>query len=386
MRNTLRAYKNKISNKLFGVVHLPYQGKKKGDVLLSYMTGPFTQAPGEFFTDPHSNYWECTEIARLLTERGYAVDVISSKNTTFTPRKPYAACVDVMQNLERLHTQLPPTCKKILQITSSDPTFQNKAEQGRLVALHARRKITLSSRRTEPSTHNAHHADFLAGFGNKTVHATYAAYGKPIFPIPISVTTQFDFPTEKDFTKARTHFLWFGGGGAVLKGLDLILEAFAQLPEYTLHIIGPAAFEEEFARAYATELALPNIHRYPRPQLTKEGEMMVGDATFLSIANQCTTLIYPAASEGTSGAVIQAMHAGVIPFVTTETGIAEDAPVHIITPTIETIMNTARMVASTDPLKLEQQAKEVWQWVRTHHTKETFTAAYSTFLDDVVKL
>src|SRR3989344_2271804 len=218
MPNILRAYTNKLTNKFFGVAHLPPQGKKKGDVLMSYLVQPFTLAPWEYPTDPHTNYWECGEIARLFSERGYAVDIINWNNTNFTPHKPYIAIVDTTQNLERLASFLPQDCKKVMHITFS--YYQNDTEQIRLNNLKSRRGVTLSPARTEHTSKNPAYADFLEGFGNKTVHQTFSKFSKPIYPIPISITQSFEFPQEKNFTEARKHFLFFGGGGAILKGLD----------------------------------------------------------------------------------------------------------------------------------------------------------------------
>lgn len=86
-QNIYRAYKNKITNKLCGVVSVPAVGEKKGCVLLSYLTGPFTLAPWEHFTDPHTSYWECREIARLFSIRGYDVDIINWSDAHFIPKK-----------------------------------------------------------------------------------------------------------------------------------------------------------------------------------------------------------------------------------------------------------------------------------------------------------
>ena len=156
--------KNKVSNKLHGVVHVPAtrektggQSTKKGRVLLSYLTGPFTLLPWQRFTDPHTNYWECSEIARLFSVRGYDVDVINASNTSFVPRKQYDAVVDVRQNLERWCTAglagtslLPASCKKVMHITSSESGFQNAAEAKRLAELKQRRGIILPAHASRP--------------------------------------------------------------------------------------------------------------------------------------------------------------------------------------------------------------------------------------------
>ncbi|MEK7621567.1 MAG: glycosyltransferase [Patescibacteria group bacterium] len=381
------AYYNKITNKLFGVIHLPATGKKKGEILLSYLTEPFTCTPRECFSDPHTNKWECAEIARLFARRGYAVNIINFNNIKFIPQKKYVVCVDIAQNLERLTKYLPRDCKKVMHITSAYSEFQNAAETRRLDELKGRKNISLKSRRTEIVSNNPKYADFLGGLGNKTIHATYAQFKKQIYPIPISVAQEFDFPEDKDFARARKHFLWFGGGGAILKGLDLVIETFAELPDLQLHIIGPAAFEKEFEKEYARELTLTNIHRYPRPRINTNRIMTVGDTSFLEITSKCAALIYPSASEGTSGAVVQAMHAGIIPFITKETGIAEDAPVVICdSPTVESIRDFAKQIATMNPTILYKQAHKVWNYARTHHTQKTFSEAYAHFIDNILCL
>jgi glycosyltransferase involved in cell wall biosynthesis len=385
--NIIQAYANKLTNKLWGIVHIPATGEKRGDVLLSYITEPFTRAPWERFTDPHTNKWECTEIVRLFSMRGYDVDIINFDNLEFTPRKKYVVCVDIMQNLERLTKYLPANCKKVMHVTSAYGEFQNASEGQRLLELKRRRNIFLTPHRTGVVSNNPAYADFLEGLGNQTVHATYAQFKKHIYPIPISVAREFDFPEQKDFGTARTNFLWFGGGGAVLKGLDLVIEAFATLPELSLHIVGPLAREEDFTLAYKCELALSNIKYYPRPHISPDGEMCSGDMPFLDIANHCAALIYPSASEGTSGAVVQAMHAGLIPVITKETGISEDAPVVICdTPTVESIRDLAMQIAQTDPSELRESAHKAWNYARTRHTKKTFSEAYSRFIDDILCL
>lgn len=302
------------------------------------------------------------------------------------PKKKYAVIVDIKQNLERLSAHLPASCKKVMHIVFSPK--QNEAEGVRLKHIKTRRNIILLPQRKEPLSRNATYADFLEGFGNKTVHSAFAHTNKPIYKIPISVAQAFDFPGKKDFAEARKNFLWFGGGGAILKGLDLTIEAFASMPDTHLYVVGPAVYEKEFEKVYARELALPNIHRYPRPSINSEGIMTTEGIPFLDIANMCATLIYPSASEGTSGAVVQAMHAGVIPIITKEAGISEEAPVITLEthPSVDSIRAHIRTIAHMGPENLYAKANNVWKYARAHHTKETFSGAYSQFIDVILHL
>ena len=391
MNNVLQkyasAYRNKITNKLFGVVSLHTNEKKKGAMLLSFITGPFTLAPGEFYTDPHSNYWVAIEIARLFTGRGYDVDVINWNDTHFIPKKKYNACIDMQYNLKRLSPYLWPDCIKIMHIVASYPPFQNEAEQKRLDALKERRGRTVSPHRTDPATSDPSVADFIEGYGNKTVRGTYPNVGKDIIPIPIPTMNIYDFPEKKDFAAAREHFLWFGGGGAILKGLDLVVEVFAELPHLQLSIIGPSAYEKEFEEIYAKELQLPNITRYGRPHINERGEHMVGNRDIREVYDQCGSIIFLSASEGGGGATVQSMQAGLFPIVTPNTGIDESAPSIVVKDlSIENIKKVVEDFSNLPPEQVGKLARGSWAFAREHHTKEAFTKAYEDFLDNVVKL
>ncbi|MHC5721439.1 MAG: glycosyltransferase, partial [Nostoc sp.] len=98
-------------------------------------------------------------------------------------------------------------------------------------------------------------------------------------------------PDEKDFEAVRKNFLWFGGSALVLKGLDLVLDAFAQMPEYHLTVCGPVSNDQEFEQAFYKELyETPNIHTY--------GWIDVSSPDFLKVTNNCLGLVYPSVSEG----------------------------------------------------------------------------------------
>ncbi len=379
MQSLLQSYINKISNKFRGVVHLRASGKKKGDVLISYITEPFTIKPGNNFPNLHTNYWECYEIARLFSIRGYSVDIINWDNYNFIPRKNYRVCIDTQNNLEHLVKFLPKDCGKVLHIVTSHGDFQNNAEIKRLEELKIRRGIILAPHRQMFPTRNLEYADFLEGFGNNFVHSTYSNSNKPIFPIPISVVKTFDFPEKKDFDLARRNFLWFGGGGVVLKGLDLVLEAFVANPHLELHVCGPVVAEKDFFLAFRKELCeTKNIHIH--------GRIDVAGKLFREIIDKCGALIYPAFSEGTSGAVVQVMHTGIIPITTPQSGIYEDAGVIIIeNPTVESVSQSINSFSNLPPERIRDMAHSIWTYSRSKYTREEFSKKYSEFIDSILK-
>lgn len=371
---------NKMTNKLWGIVRMSAKGKKKGIVLLSYITEPFVLFPWQSFSNIHTMYWECYEIARLFSERGYAVDIIESKNSSFIPKKNYIVCIDAEKNLYRLSQKLSKECKKVFHILISHWEAYNNAEKRRLDELEQRRGVRLLPRRQMAPSQNTETADFLEGFGNKTIFGTFAKYNKSIFFIPISTVLKFDFPETKNFERARKNFLWISGGGAVLKGLDITLEAFSMMPDLHLHICAPIYGEKDFTDEYKKELEkTPNIHVY--------GRLDVASTQFSKIINICGAVVYPSAGEGSSGAIVQAMHAGLVPIISHETGIQEDSGyIPLENPTPASIMQVVKDFSNMSVEKIKDKSKSIWEYARYRYTREEFSKAYAYFIDNILKI
>ena len=359
---------------------MPHKGKKKGDVLLSYLTEPFTIPPAKGFSNYHTMYWECYEIARLFAERGYDVDIKEAKNTSFIPKKRYAVCVDAEEDLERLSKYLPKDCKKVFHILIPYWKAYNEAEEARLQSVEKRRGVRLLPRRKMNPSNDAKFADFLEGFGNRTIFGTFKEFNKPITLIPISAMVTYDFPETKDFDEAKKNFLWIGGGGTVLKGLDIALEAFSKTPELKLHVCGPIHGEEDFAKEYHKEL-------YETPNIRLYGRLDVASDAFRKIIATCAALVYPSGGEGTSGAVIQAMHAGLVPLITHYTGVQEDSGyIALENPTPESVARAVRDFSGMSAADIKEKARGIWKYANARYTHEEFSRAYAKFIDEKLKI
>jgi glycosyltransferase involved in cell wall biosynthesis len=380
LRKIYWTLRNKVTNKLFHRVRLPAMGKNKGEILFAYITEPFTVLPWRSFSNIHTMYWECFEIARLFSEKGYAVDIIDSKKTKNIQKKNYLVFIDTENNIEKFEKSLPINCKKVFHILISHWSAYNKSEQDRLDYLEKRKGVKLKARRKVAPSQSAELADYLEGFGNKAIFQTFEQFGKKPYFIPISAVLLFDFPKNKHFEDARKHFIWFGGGGAVLKGLDLAIEAFTKIPDLHLHICGPIFGEEDFVNLYKKELTkTPNIHVY--------GRIDVASEQFKELINKCGAVIYPSNAEGSSGAIVQAMHAGLVPIITHETGIQETANyIPLVNPSPESVAETAISFSKLPPEEIRKKSLAMWKYARDNYTREKFSETYSKFIDDILKL
>jgi len=353
------------------VVSLAPDEPPAGSVLLSYIIDPFLLGPDEPLPSRHTHYWESWQIARTFLDLGYAVDVISWRNTEFVLRKDYAFFVDVRHNLERIAPLLNPDCVKIFHSDTAHMLFQNAAESRRLLELQQRRGVTLQPRRFEMPNLAIEHADCAIIKGNEFTLGTYRYAGKPLYPIWGTPVAHYPWPEDKDFDACRRNFLFLSSGGMVHKGLDLVLEVFAALPDYHLTVCGPVDREKGFEDAFRRELyETPNIHTH--------GWVDVDGPEFTDIARRCAGLVYPSCSEGQSGGVITCLHAGLIPIISVESGVdvRDDFGVLLKTSSLPEIRAAVERVAALPAETLRSMARSSWEVARAGYTREMFAANF----------
>ncbi len=357
------------------VIELEPDVPAKGVVLIAYVIDPFLVSSPDQISNAHTHDWETWQIAQTFLKRGYAVDVISYHNLTFVPSKPYKLFFAARTNFQRIAQRLPASCKKIVHLDTAHWLFNNTAADTRLLNLQQRKGVTLTNIKTVERNWALEHADLGTILGNEFTISTYRYADKPLHRIPISAPEVYEWPAQRDTAKAANHFIWFGSSGFVHKGLDVVLEAFAGLPDLHLHVCGPFEDEPEFLALYDKELFhTPNIHAH--------GWVNVASQQFLDIAQNCIGLVYPTASEGGGGSAITCMHAGLIPILSVGASVdVEDFGVILPSCEIDEIQNAVQQVAAKQPEQLEAMARNAWEYARKHHTKESFARAFETFID-----
>ena len=352
------------------VVSLRPARPARGDVLFSYINNPFFLRPGESVPTTHTHYWESLQIAQTFLDLGYGVDVISWRNTWFQPEKKYRAFVDVRYNMQRLAPLLNRDCLRIMHAETAHCLFHNAAEARRLLELQRRKGVTLRARRLMEPNWAIEHADCATILGNGFTMGTYRYANKPLYPVPISAPVLYPWPESKDFEASRRRFLWLSSGGMVHKGLDLVLDAFADMPGYEVVICGPVDRETDFVAAYRGQLCQSSNVR------TLNWVDVTGPS-FIEIMNSCVGLIYPSCSEGQSGAVVTCLHGGLIPIVSYESGVDVDGfGIVLESCSLEEIKDAVQRVASLPVHELQGRARSAWEHARAHHTRERFAEEY----------
>lgn len=364
----------KIENKIFGTISLSPKKPSGKYALVSYVKHPFLLTQKELDHVPHTNPFECLDTVLVLLTAGYKVDVIDWTDTKFIPKKKYDLCLDVHQNLERLKDVLPKECTRIFYITGAHWKFQNSSENKRLEELKKRRGVTLTARRNIVPADNIEHCDFALALGSEFAKGTYAYAKKEIERIPLPSVVFYDSPEKKDFNAIRKNFVWIGGGGAVHKGLDVTLECFKNLPDYTLTICGPVQAEKDFSELYKKEL-------FETPSIKTLGRIDIQSKEFKDIIQNSIALIYPSCSEGQSGSVITALQAGLIPLISYESGVDVDNFGTILSGhSPEYLKQEVLALSNKNPEELKKMAVSAWKYARENHSREIFRATIEKIL------
>lgn len=365
--------------KTLQVVYLKPKQPSKGNVLLSYRIEPFLLKPGQPMPNDHTWYWEVWQIAQTFLDLGYNVDVIQFHNDKFVPQKDYAFFIDIRHRMEALAPKLNKDCIKIFHVDIANMVFRNAAECNRLLEVQQRKGVTLKPQRFEVPNLGIEYADCAIVLGNDFTTDTFKYANKPMYRIPISSPVVYPYPDKKDFEAVRKRFLWFGGSALVLKGLDLVLDAFAQMPEYHLTVCGPVSNDKEFEQAFYKEL-------YETPNINTYGWIDVSSPDFLEVTNNCLGLVYPSVSEGQSGAVISCLQAGLIPILSYESGVdVHDFGVIFDNLSVEEIKAKVISISNLPEENLKFMSRQAWEYARANHTKEKFAQVYRNVVEQIIE-
>lgn len=369
-------------------VSLKPKNKGKGNVLLSFINGkkmeglkPFLLKNDEPIPNSHTNFWESLQIAKTFLNLGFCVDVIHYANKTFIPEKDYSFFVGARTNFERFAQVLNKDCVKIAHMDTAHWLFNNCASYKRHLDLNQRKGVTITRNKRYMTDANLaiEYADYATIKGNQFTVNTYSYAQKPYNRIYNPACTSYQWPEDKNFETCRNNYLWFSSSGLVHKGLDLVLDAFAEMPDYHLTICGPIHEEKEFEDIYYKELyQTPNIHTV--------GWVDIDSHKFIEIANKCVGVIYPSCAEGQSGSVVICLQAGLIPIVSYESGVdVDDFGVILNDCSINEIKNSIRMVSNLTAQELKQMARKVWEYARANHTREKYAERYRIIIEEIIK-
>ncbi len=308
----------------------------KGWALVSFLREHvvFDDGYEHFWTT--SIHWESREICRILLELGYDLQVINTLAPLPPKPEDYAVVFAGVGEFVRLGPALPRDALKIGLLTGSSADFLDARESQRILAMLARRPGSYAAKRSGGA------AELVAGIeasdrclliGNAQTLSTYPERLKPkITPIRVSASPLAYVKGPGEYVPAEREFLWYFGHGAVLKGLDLLLEIFSRQDTWTLNVVGLVLDEPDFLALYGAELLC-------HPRIRFHGHLRGNSLELARIHRRSVAFVAPSASEGMSNACATCMTAGLYPILSRTTGIdlPEGLGIYLETCSIEEI-------------------------------------------------
>lgn len=259
----------------------------------------------------HQNYRQSCQIARLLVERGYRVDVVQYNDERFVPSAAYDLVIAHPGAVSKRLQELPKTGFRLCLRTGRHASFVNRVVADRHALLRERRggAPVWSGLLETDEVYRGY--DAIACFdGNGTTAETFRSTGLPVYGFRNYANPQI-LPVEKNWNQARTGFVYMAAQLHVLKGLDWLIEAFAERPDLQLYICGK--IPAELHRIYAAELNRSNLHLMGFVELNSE--------KFRKICRRAAWYISPSSTDGCQGTALDAMAAGLVPILSDACGI-----------------------------------------------------------------
>lgn len=268
----------------------------------------------------HSGFRESLLLLEALLEAGYTVDFLHLHDTPKIEWTKYKLVIDAGQNLENAPEVSGQ--KRIYYSTSCHwKVFLNNQLQ-RVDSFQNRNGLLLKPDRQIVAGYSDDRADLISIFGGDYQKESFGANASKI--VPITITSSF---LPKTFIKnfsGKKKFLWYGGYGPFHKGLDLVVEAFRELANCELHVMGFLDYDPVFKTWFLEQLATySNLHYH--------GWLRPDSPDFQYWAGECDAVVFASSSEGGSGSIIQCLQYGLIPILNSASGIRLESSTFKIT-------------------------------------------------------
>jgi Glycosyl transferases group 1 len=346
--------------------------------LLSYIRRPFKHP---HLKHVHAAYQKARIIAAVLDELGFDVDVLDFTSDYRVSYRDYELIFGFGQPLFNSFKG-PFVGSRVYFATGADPNFSNCAEATRLRSLRERRHVLLRPRRTVTHEWGASVtlSDLIVCLGNDWSMDTYRHYNRRTVCLP--VTYCYHWPAESVALETQQifrHFIWFGGSGAVHKGLDLTLEAMDLVGEgYFLHICGPISGESDFIHLYRENL-------YQRHNVKYHGLIDIRSPEFVRLMNLCAFVVLPSCSEGGGSSVYTCMHYGLVPVVSSESSVETvDFGIVIDDPTPASVASAMQQAHQLARNELERRSRAAQEYCLKYQSVERFRSALKDSIEAVL--
>jgi glycosyltransferase involved in cell wall biosynthesis len=356
-------------DRVFDFVEFMGESSRRGRAMVSFAASSLTRDAlrgRSLYFNPNG---AALEMARALNQLGYEVDVVDACDRDFIPDRQYHIFVGHANvNWRQISERLP---ERALRVTYMTGCYWRHFEE----------KTQACYRRFCASRNLPREAIPVCRkicLGEETAK-TFRPVAKRVAPINNAAYLDVSPPgLPKDWETARRHFLYYGGAGNIQKGVDLLIEAFAQEPACHLHLYAP--LEPEILKAYRRELAAPNIH-YARP-------LRFLSSGFVRLLHRCAfTLLCGGFASGQSTALIGSLGYGLIPVVNREADIpfAHDQGIRIGANDVVSVREAILRASRMPPTWLDEARRHAFDNFQKYFVPDAFRRSFQEAVERALK-
>jgi len=182
------------------------------------------------------------------------------------------------------------------------------------------------------------------------------------------------FIYKDNISDKRRGFAWFGSNGVIHKGLDILIDAFNEIPEYNLNIYGAPARESK----YLKKIAKKNI-------IFHDKVCVFGEQFISEVVNKNCFTISLSCSEGMNSGIATCMLHGLIPIVTKETGF-DPKPfiIELESYRVEYVIDKLKRLSEINDNELKRISLEVYKFAHEELTLKRFDQRFRSIFVDII--
>jgi len=351
------------------------QGKPVGRALIIYITDPFKR--GSRGSVQHSNMQEAIIMADVLSEIGFYVDVMDYRNRFPVNVGKYDLIIGFGDCYEKIF-YTDNKAIKIYYATGAPQSVHCFAEVARIRQARKKNRHVFPKRvldRSWPCSELLSNA--IISVTDGWAMEQFSKNHPNVYSVPVTSLCSINPRSLVLDKKQDNRFVWFGSRGALHKGLDLCLEAVANMPDVILHVCGFVDYEPDFVDAYKKELRLPNIRFH--------GFLRVDSNQMRDIMSVASYVILPSCSEGCATSVLTCMSWGCIPVVSEQSGITFENRVLIEELTTQSVRKAITKCLSMSKSERVELMRESAEWIRRKHSIPMYKKSLMSVISKIMK-
>lgn len=372
-----RKWPNHISSNIYDTVY-----DKRA--LLSYLPKAFDYENASL---RHTSILECRAAGEIFKKLGYQVDVVHYGINCNVDWQRYDIVYGMGWALEKaFFCERAEEIKKIFYATGCNPiyaeiqTLKKAAEffvtTGSLIPGSTR--ITKNNWKGQVFL-----SDAIIVLGNGFVESTYREHNvfSKIFKLNAFYLENSSVADRSEKTGDWKHnFLWFGSGGLLHKGLDILINYFSHHSNLKLHICGASHREKKFFDHFNDK-----IERCAN--IIDHGFVDVNSSAFLDLMKICGAVVFPSVSEGGAPAILTVMaHGGLIPIISKSSGLdLEIKDFEFYPPNHNNFSVSINKYLDTDELRLMDMSKMIQHKTRSNYTYDIYKSNLERIISKVLK-